>query len=318
MGADLPLRVRPALQRGAIKLTSGVIEFGEAQQGDRFVMKFPSKRMLLATCGLSVMAFLLLPGVDAQNPARPRPARPPVTVGSQGPMPVHAKYTAGQIEGGGVLFLQNCAFCHGKDAGGGESGPDLTRSKLVSLDKEGEAIGLVIRNGRIDKGMPRFNLPDAEIVNLVAFIHSQQDKAMSQTGTRKGVDESDLHTGNARAGKQYFDGPGGCTKCHSATTLAGVATRYTGLRLEQQMLYPRDVKSKVKVTARNGRTWTGTLEYQDEFTIGLRDANGEYFSWPVDTIRFHVERPVDAHVTAMTKYTDDDIHNVLAYIQTLK
>lgn len=282
------------------------------------MIKFRSKKMLLVASSLAVMALLLLPSIGAQNPAAPRPARPPVTVGSQGPMPVHAKYTAAQIEGGGVLFLQNCAFCHGKDAGGGESGPDLTRSKLVSSDKEGEAIGVVVRNGRTDKGMPRFSLPDAEIVNLVAFIHSQQDKAMSQTGTRKGVDESDLHTGNAEAGKRYFDGPGGCTKCHSATSLAGVATRYTGLRLEQQMLYPRDVESKVKVTTRDGKTWAGTLEYQDEFTIGLKDANGMYFSWPVDTVRFQVERPVDAHVTAMMKYTDDDIHNVLAYVQTLK
>ena len=282
------------------------------------MMKFPSKRMLLAICGLAGIAFLFLPGSDAQNSARPRPARAPSTIGSQGPMPVHAKYSAAQIENGGALFVQNCAFCHGKDAGGGESGPDLTRSKLVSSDKEGEAIGVVIRNGRSDKGMPRFNLPDAEIVNLVAFIHSQQDKAMSQTGTRKGVDESDLHTGNAEAGKRYFDGPGGCAKCHSATSLAGVATRYTGLRLEEQMLYPRDVKAKVTVTARNGHTWTGTLEYRDEFTIGLKDANGLYFSWPADTIRFQVEDPVEAHVTAMTKYTDDDIHNVLAYIQTLK
>ena len=233
-------------------------------------------------------------------------------------MPVHAKYTAAQIEGGGVLFLQNCAFCHGKDAGGGESGPDLTRSRVVSADKEGEAIGVVIRNGRPDKGMPRFNLPDAEIVDLVAFIHSQQDKAMSQTGTRKGVEESDLHTGDAEAGRRYFEGPGGCTKCHSATSLAGVATRYSGLRLEQQMLYPRDVRSKVTVTTRDGHTRTGMLEYQDEFTIGLKDAAGVYFSWPVDTIRFHVETPVEAHVAAMRKYTDDDIHNVLAYIQTLK
>ena len=233
-------------------------------------------------------------------------------------MPEHAKFTGSQIEGGGVLFLQNCAFCHGKDAGGGESGPDLTRSKLVSSDKDGEAIGTVIRNGRTEKGMPRFNLPEADILNLVAFIHSQQDKAMSQTGTRKGVDESDLHTGNAEAGKRYFEGPGGCTKCHSTTTLAGVATRYTGLQLEEQMLYPRNVKSNVTVKTRDGKTLTGTLEYQDEFTIGMKDSSGAYRSWPADAVTVQVDKPVEAHVAAMIKYTDDDIHNVLAFIQTLK
>ena len=188
----------------------------------------------------------------------------------------------------------------------------------MSSDKEGEAIGAVVRNGLPDKGMPKFNLADADVLNLVAFIHSQQDRAMSQTGTRKGVDESDLKTGNAEAGKRYFEGAGGCTKCHSSATLAGVATRFKGLQLEEQMLYPRNVKSKVMVKTSNGQTLSGTLEYQDEFAIGMKDTAGVYHSWPVSAITFQVDTPLDAHVTAMTKYTDDDIHNVLAYIQTLK
>ena len=255
----------------------------------------------------------------AQAPSRPAGARPQSTVGSQGPLPQHAKFENGQIENGGNLFLQNCAFCHGKDAGGGESGPDLTRSKLVENDKNGEAIGAVVRNGRQEKGMPRFSLGDADVLSLVAFVHSQQDKAMSQTGTRKGVDESDLQTGNAAAGKQYFEGTGGCVKCHSATgDLAGVATRYKGLKLEEQMLYPSDAKSNVSVKTATGQTLTGELLYQDEFTIGMRDSFGVYHSWPASAITFHVDRPADAHVAAMSKYTDDDVHNVLAYIQTLK
>ena len=234
-------------------------------------------------------------------------------------MPVHAKFDNGQIENGGSLFLQNCAFCHGKDAGGGETGPDLTRSKLVEGDKNGEAIGAVVRNGRVEKGMPRFSLADADILSLVAFVHSQQDKAMAQTGNRKGVDESDLKTGNAAAGKQYFEGTGGCVKCHSATgDLAGVATRFNGLRLEMQMLYPSDAKSTVSVKTATGQTLTGPLLYEDEFTIGMRDSFGNYHSWPTSAITFHVDKAADAHVAAMAKYTDDDIHNVLAYIQTLK
>jgi cytochrome c oxidase cbb3-type subunit III len=282
-------------------------------------MKSYSKRPVLAACCSAAMVFLMLPKVGAQNLPGPNPpARAPATVGSQGPLPEHAKFTDAQIDAGGVLFLQNCAFCHGKDTGGGESGPDLTRSKLVSSDKAGEAIGGLVRSGRADKGMPPFNLPESDMLNLVAFVHSQQDKAMSQTGTRKGVDESDLKTGNAKAGKKYFEGAGGCTKCHSSTSLAGVATRYTGLRLAMQMLYPRDVKPKVTVKTRGGKTFAGTLEYQDEFTIGLKDASGAYLSWPVAAVAFEVDKALEEHVTAMIKYTDDDIHNVLAYIQTLK
>ena len=241
------------------------------------------------------------------------------TVGSQGPMPVHAKFSTEQVDAGGALFLQNCAFCHGKEAGGGESGPDLTRSKLVSGDKNGESISSIIRNGRPTKGMPGFSLDDAQITNIVAFIHAKQDLALSQTGNRKGVDEADLRTGDSAAGKRYFEGAGGCTRCHSATgDLAGVASRYSGLRLEMQMLYPRDATQKVSIKTPTGETLSGTLEYKDEFTIGIKDNSGTYHSWPVTAISFKVDDSLQAHLNAMEKYTDEDIHNVLAYVQTLK
>lgn len=279
-------------------------------------MNLPRKLTLLAIC-LPVFVFLV-PGSEAQNARPGAGARPVVTVGSQGPIPEHAKFTPAQIEGGKGLFLQNCAFCHGKDAGGGESGPDLTRSKLVTSDKEGEAIGAMVRNGRAEKGMPKFNLSEPEVLNLVAYIHSQQDSALAQTGTRKGVDISDLQTGDAAAGKRYFEGAGGCTKCHSATTLSGVASRYSGLPLEMRMLYPRDAKPKITVKTPAGQTLTGTVEYQDEFTIGMKDAAGKFHSWPARSITYQIDDPLEEHVTALSKYTDEAIHNVFAYIQTLK
>src|SRR5580658_264600 len=120
-----------------------------------------------------------------------------------------------EVSRGGMLFLQQCGFCHGRDAGGGESGPDLTRSKLVAADVKGDKIGPVVRNGRVDRGMPRFSLSDAEIASLVAFIHYQKTVAESQNGGRRGVEPSDLQTGNAEAGKQYFYGVGKCSTCHS-------------------------------------------------------------------------------------------------------
>ena len=89
---------------------------------------------------------------------------------------------------GGSLFQQNCAFCHGRDAGGGETGPDLTRSKLVTTDVGGDKIGDVVLHGRPDKGMPAFQFSSEQITNLAAFIHLQQTKAMAQNGKRKGVD----------------------------------------------------------------------------------------------------------------------------------
>jgi cytochrome c oxidase cbb3-type subunit 3 len=183
---------------------------------------------------------------------------------------------------------------------------------------EGNKIGAVVRNGRPDKGMPPFTLSDSQIAGLVAFIHTRQNTAQTRQGGRKGVDVADLQTGNVEAGKQYFNGAGGCATCHSPTgDLAKVATRYEGLALEKQMLYPKDPKSKVTVTAA-GQTIAGTLDYLDEFTVGLTDPSGVYRSFRIRDVQYKVDSPVDAHVELFTKYTDDDIHNLMAYIQTLR
>lgn len=257
-------------------------------------------------------------GVLGPPPAGAR-ARPRSSVGSQGPLPVHQAYPQATIASGQTLFVQQCGFCHGRDATGGETGPDLTKSKLVSSDKAGENISQVIHNGRPEKGMPSFNLSDAEVTSLVAFVHFQQDQAMSQSGNRRGVLPSDLQTGDAEAGKKYFHGAGTCSTCHSETgDLAGIASRLQGLRLEEQMLVPRTAQSKVTVTTAAGRTITGALAYHDEFTIGLTDESGAYHSWPTSAVKFKIDSPADAHVELLKKYTDDDIHNLMAYLQTLK
>ena len=216
------------------------------------------------------------------------------------------------------LFLQNCAFCHGKDAGGGESGPDLTRSQLVANDRGGDKIGGVVRNGRLERGMPRFALPDPGISALAAFIHEQKRKSETQQGGRKGVDAADLQTGNVSAGKAYFEGAGTCSSCHSVTgDLAAIATRYQGLKLEERMLYPRDSEAKVIVTLPSGETVSGKLAYKDEFTVGMKDATGRYRSWPENEVKYKIDAPAEAHAELLTKYTDADIHNLMAYLQTL-
>jgi cytochrome c oxidase cbb3-type subunit III len=233
-------------------------------------------------------------------------------------------YPSDLVLNGRSVFRQDCSFCHGRDAGGGESGPDLTRSKLVAADVDGDKIGPVIRNGRPDKGMPRFDRSEAQIASLVAFIHTQRNNVMAagsrnRSGGRKGVDASDLQTGNAAAGKQYFEGAGGCATCHSPTgDLAGIASRYRGLELEEQMLYPRQAKSKVTVTLPSGQVIDGTLAYFDEFTVGLTDASGVYRSWRTRDVRYKVDSPADAHVDLFIRYTDADIHNLMAYLQTLR
>jgi cytochrome c oxidase cbb3-type subunit 3 len=246
-------------------------------------------------------------GQDSAQDPKPAPAAPAET------------FAPKLVEAGQTRFQKECAFCHGRDAGGGEDGPDLTRSKLVADDKHGGEIGPVVRNGRPEKGMPRFSFSDQELAELVAFIKTQKTLAESQKGGRRGVDKEDLQTGNAEAGKKYFDGAGKCSSCHSATgDLSGVAKRFEGLKLEQRFLYPKDVKAKIVVTLPSGETVSGELAYQDEFNIALTDSSGRHRAWAVSRVKFKIDEPVDAHAEMLTKYTDADIHNLMAYLQTLQ
>ena len=254
---------------------------------------------------------------QGRGQASPAAQRPPQSAAPQ-------QYPREQVEAGRVRFASQCGFCHGRDAAGGEGGPDLTRSTLVAADTRGDRIGPLIRSGRTDKGMPAFTLPDTDIRAMVAFIHAQKAEADAATGGRRAVDVADLQTGDAAAGRKYFDTA--CAQCHSASgDLAGVASRLQGLALLQRMLNPasgrgagpRSVPSAT-VTTNSGQVVTGKLAYRDEFTIALTDASGWHHSWPTAQVKVAIDDPLQAHVDQLAKYTDSDMHNVLAYLQTLK
>ena len=246
--------------------------------------------------------------------------KPPATVTPQA-------YPPELVQQGQVLFASFCGFCHGRDAMGGETGPDLTRSLLVAEDVRGDKIIPLVHTGRADKGMPPQNLPDADLNAIVAFIHETKVKADSLEGSRRSVDASDVATGNAQAGQQFFNGPGGCAKCHSPTgDLAGIGSRLQGLQLMQRMLMPggrgrgaaapRPAMATVKLPS--GQRVTGKLAYRDEFTISITDADGYSRSYSARGATITVDNPLDGHINLLPKYTNDDMHNVLAYLQTLK
>ena len=256
----------------------------------------------------------------AQAPAGGRGQASPAAV----PPPASAtpqSYSPEQVRAGQPIFAAQCGFCHGRDAMGGETGPDLTRAASVATDVRGDAIGPLVRNGRTDKGMPAFSLGDADLAAVVAFIHDQKTKAESLTGGRRAVDVADLQTGNADAGQRYFERA--CARCHSASgDFKGLGTRLQGLTLMQRMLYPSGAaaaaRAKVTVTRPSGDVVSGSLAYRDEFTIALTDASGAYRAFPVHQVKFTVDDPLQAHAEQLEKYTDDDMHNVLAYLQTLR
>src|ERR1700719_1351638 len=120
------------------------------------------------------------------------------------------------VERGHKQFEQSCGFCHGPDATGAR-GPDLVRSPLVAHDVKGEQIGEVIRQGRPDKGMPPLALSDAQIQDVSAFLHARAAEALHSASVPKAYPVEKLLTGNVEAGKAFFNGAGGCDKCHSPT-----------------------------------------------------------------------------------------------------
>jgi mono/diheme cytochrome c family protein len=276
---------------------------------------FPTADTVSVRSNLAAMDQPPAPAGGRGSQASPAAVPPPPTATPQA-------YPQEQVRAGQPIFSAQCGFCHGRDAMGGETGPDLTRAPLVAADVRGDKIGPVVRNGRADKGMPAFSLSDADLAAAVAFIHDQKNKSASLTGGRRAVEVADLQTGNAEAGRTYFDGT--CSTCHAPRgDLAGIAKRLEGLKLLQRMLYPAPAdgapsRAKVTVTRASGEIVAGTLAYRDEFTIALTDPSGAYRAFPTHQVKFSVDDPLQAHIELLGKYTDDDMHNVLAYLQTLR
>ena len=267
----------------------------------------------VVACAATVVVGSVL-FAQGRGQASPASVPPPRSTATQ-------TYPADQIQAGQRIFTAQCGFCHGRDAMGGESGPDLTRATVVAEDVRGDKLGPLLRAGRVDKGMPAFALSAPDLTAVVAFVHDQKTKAESLTGGRRSVDLADLQTGDPESGRRYF--AGACATCHSPTgDLAGVARKLQGLALLQRMLYPapgrEGSKATVTVTLSSGQIVTGRFAYRDEFTIGLTDANGWYRAWPARQVKFVVNDPLQAHVDQLGKYTDGDMHDVLAYLQTLR
>jgi len=223
---------------------------------------------------------------------------------------------------GDPLFAQNCAGCHG-DKGRGGQAPSLVRSVLVLHDEKGTEIGPLVHNGRPQAGMPAFpNLTQDELYSLSQYIHLQVELVAnrgSYGATYSGV-RSQV-TGDARQGEEFFNGAGGCGKCHSITgDLAHIGTRIPqAAALRSRFLWPATPGPAVaKVTLASGETVTGKIRKLSDFDVILADAAGNVHYWPRREVRVELEDPLAAHRALLAKYTDADIHNLTAYLVTLK
>jgi cytochrome c oxidase cbb3-type subunit 3 len=226
-------------------------------------------------------------------------------------------YDQAAVEFGQKTFVASCGFCHGANAKGGESGPDLLRSVLVLDDENGEKIGPVILNGRPDKGMPKFALSQAQISDIATFLHNGI-RAASLHGVYPILD---IVTGDANAGQAYFNGSGKCNTCHSVDgDLKGIGSKYDPVTLQTRLVMPGGSQVMVKITLSSGRSFEGKLKHIDDFNVAWIDSDGEYHSSTRkgDTPRVEIHDPLQAHLDMLRTYTDADIHNLTAYLVTVK
>lgn len=256
--------------------------------------------------------FLLFAGlVSAQEP-QPPPQRPPEP----------SEEDTASVERGRALFASSCGFCHGADATGARA-PDLVRSTLLMHDDKGSVLAPMIRNGRPDKGMPAFStLQDAQLADIIAFLHHQASAALHSSDVPGDYPVAKLLTGNAAAGKSFFNGAGQCTHCHSITgDLAGIAKKYSPIDLQQRIVYPENARSQkktAKVTSKDSQSYSGPVIHQDEFRIGIECQDGWYRSWPVDDVTFAISDPLAGHRALTSRLSDQDLHNLFAYLVTLR
>jgi mono/diheme cytochrome c family protein len=218
---------------------------------------------------------------------------------------------------GRLVYTQSCINCHGTTAKGTDNGPDLIRSGVVLRDRLGNGIGPAIR-----KGAPHTaTLTDAQITDLSHFLHQRVEAVASNRNARGPIN---VLTGNAEAGRAYFNGAGKCASCHSPTgDLAGVATRIPQpVNLQQRFLFPsltRPRQVEVTVTPASGTAVSGGLVRMDNFNVSLRDSTGEYRTFQRGpNVKVDVRDPLAAHRALLDEITDADIHNVVTYLVTLK
>jgi cytochrome c oxidase cbb3-type subunit III len=233
------------------------------------------------------------------------------------------------VERGRRVFGEKCSACHRENARGGEGfpGSDLIRSVLVLQDVNGRQIAAHLQAGH----KPTIALAPPDVSDVGTFLHREITYAAERTNYQLQY----VMTGNARAGEAYFSGAGGCRTCHSPTgDLKGIGSRYDGPALQALIAFgtiggrrgrgeaagSQRTARRATVTLASGETFSGVLLRLTDFDVTIRGDDGRPLSWlragSVPTVT--IADPLQGHVDLLPKYTDAAIHDLTAYLATLK
>jgi cytochrome c oxidase cbb3-type subunit III len=279
----------------------------------------------LAVLAFAAMAALGANQGQAADPPEKDAPKPASAAGPDFPRP---QGDPAAIARGKQIYSVNCAFCHGSTARGGEGGPNLLRSPIVLNDQKGELVAAIVLTGRTEKGMPKFNLPADRISDIAAYLHSIDVEASAAAS----YNPKSVLIGNAAAGKAYFYGKGHCTECHSVDKdLAGIGSKYdpphlqdaiftaggTGIFGEPSATAP---PRHVTVELPSGERIKGQLAEIDDFMVVIIDAAGDRRTIPRvgDVPGIKVDNPLQAHLDKVRSWEDRDLHDLTAYLATLK
>ena len=277
--------------------------------------------------------FSLLAGFGIHAQQAPAPGTP--GTGSSAFATLDPKqFEPAAVERGRDLLGAQCGFCHGSPARGGSGGPDLTRSVLVHDDENGKQIGEFLRVGRPDRGMPSFQLTNDQVSDLATFLHA----TVFLAANRRYYQILDILNGDPKAGEAFFSGAGRCSSCHSVSgDLKGIGAKYEPAALQGRIVMPRGGPGAgpapptpayldknavaVTVTLPSRQSVTGKLVRLTDFYVMLYEPHtSQIRSWTRtgDTPNVEVIDPLQAHVDMWTKWTDADMHNMTAYLASVK
>ncbi len=237
-----------------------------------------------------------------------------------------------QIARGKTLYGISCTGCHGVDLRGGDlGGPNLLRSQLALSDQDGELIVPVIQGSRQSGGMPAIPMSPEDGKAVAAFIRSVV-ATIGRQGMPPSVGQAapSILVGNVSEGKAYFAAR--CASCHSATgDLQGVAMRIPDPKVLQNTWVSGggrggrgaaggDARAAKVVVTLPGETVEGRLVRIDDFlvTLSLADGSIRSFTRKGELPKVEVQDPMKAHRDLLSVYTDKDMHDVTAYLETLK